>query len=186
MWIFSSTIIQISIFLGAIVVIWKAVVFLHHRAMFTFSFFRDVATIAEEFRPNGGISIKDKVGRIDANVRLLRALTFAFQEDADHGILVTDGEGLVVYTNRTLLHWHGRSTEETHGNGWINVIAPNDRDRVMEQWEEAVRLETNYNISFHLITAGGSLLAVDAHTYAMKVDGEVLGWVSTIKRVYGG
>ncbi len=53
------------------------------------------------------------------------------------GIFTTDVEGRCTYTNPRLQAIDGLAPEESLGDGWLRLIAPDDRARVLERWVAA-------------------------------------------------
>ena len=78
--------------------------------------------------------------RRDAEQRL-RASELRFQTLADNsptGIFHSDAEGRTVYVNRAWCEIAGLGPEEAAGDGWQAAIHPDDRQRKIDDWREAL------------------------------------------------
>lgn len=100
--------------------------------------------IAAELRPNHGTSIKDSLDRIEARQVTHEQRWRIALYDHDKGIVELDGDGRLVWCNRTFREITGRDTEELQGTGWALAIAPEDRSRILEEWEDAVQHGRDY------------------------------------------
>lgn len=53
-------------------------------------------------------------------------------------IVVTNGDGSLVYANRSYLFMLGAIIEEVRGEGWRDFIDPASRERIFNRWAEAL------------------------------------------------
>lgn len=87
------------------------------------------------------------------------------------------GEGLI----EDAPHWRfftGQSVEQVKGWGWLNAIHPEDRERVLAAWREALRQRLPYTDEYRLRRCDGvylDFLAQAAPIY--EDDGSVREWV---------
>ena len=94
----------------------------------------------------------------------LRASELRFQTLADNsptGIFHSDAAGRTVYVNRAWCEITGLTAMEALGDGWQQAIHPDDRQRKLDDWQEA--LENDRPVS------GGE--------YRMRMPGGVEKWV---------
>lgn len=94
--------------------------------------------IESELTPNGGTSMKDAINRIEERQMGFEAFQTAHLNTQDVAILRTDIKGKVYMINRQYQRMTGYSIDEVRGDGWINAIDPNNRDKVAEDWHHAV------------------------------------------------
>src|SRR5690606_14750840 len=67
------------------------------------------------------------------------------------GIFRTDPTGSTTFVNRRLCELSGLSYEEALGNGWMQALHPDDRERVAANWAEAVRLGESSSAEYRFI-----------------------------------
>ena len=61
-----------------------------------------------------------------------------------------DGEGRLTYCNQYWYSYTGLSERETLGDGWINALHPDDRDRIATGWSDAVKQGVEYESELRL------------------------------------
>lgn len=81
---------------------------------------------------------------------------------APAGIFRTDAHGACTFVNPAWLHQCGLQQEEALGQGWATALHPEDRDRVLSEWVEAVAECRSYQGEFRWIRSGGECIWVDA------------------------
>ncbi|MFC4723200.1 PAS domain S-box protein [Geojedonia litorea] len=75
---------------------------------------------------------------------LFRRLT----SNAPVAIFQIDKKGACNYVNEEWVKYAGRSFNEAMGFGWANAIHSEDRERVLQEWEESMRTGENFNSEF--------------------------------------
>ena len=72
--------------------------------------------------------------------KLFRKLT----SSAPVAIFQTDKEGSCTYVNNEWIKYAGLSFEEAMGFGWSNAIHPDDKERVLNEWQQAIQTNTDF------------------------------------------
>jgi PAS domain S-box-containing protein len=118
----------------------------------------DVKFIAEELRPNGGQTVKDKINNLDGNVSALRhraekidARQWAIVSSLNQPTWESDAAGMAIRANASLLELIGRGQEDLVGNGWSNILAPEDAARVWREWTLAVKQLRTFELVYDVI-----------------------------------
>ena len=70
-------------------------------------------------------------------------------------VFVTQQSGN-VYTNRAFQAYTGRSFEQLLGHQWVEIVHPDDRAHVLEQWNTATGTQQRYELRFRLRAYDGS------------------------------
>jgi PAS domain S-box-containing protein len=100
---------------------------------------------------------------------------------APAGIFRTDAHGRCNYGNRHLCILTGLSDEQALGEGWTLAIHPEDRAKVIADWEAAVRERLPYHSEHRLQRPDGTVVWVITEASELTdADGEVAGYVGTI------
>lgn len=135
--------------------------------------------ILGQLKPNGGSSLADAVRRIEANLHLVNARQLALVDDVSHGICETDHDGNIVWVNRRLCRITGRMPSEMMGKGWINILSPEDREKVGQDWEQAIAEEREFVQRMTLVTGAGEKVQVNCHTLKMADHSQkVMGYMA--------
>ncbi len=96
------------------------------------------------------------------------------------GIFQTDLQGKCLYTNPRWQKIAGLTLEQSLGDGWLQSIYPEDRDRVSMEWQRCVNEGCEFQLEFRFLTAQGEIHWVRSQATAIRSEtGEILGYVGT-------
>jgi PAS domain S-box-containing protein len=74
----------------------------------------------------------------------------------------------------------GQTPQEYRGSNWIEVVHPDDRQRLLEMWERAVREATPFAADYRIRRSDGSYRYVRAQgAPVLNSDGSVREWIGT-------
>lgn len=140
----------------------------------TLSALREIRT---QLRPNGGTSLHDVVHAMAAAQRA--------RDDRDQlPLFWTDATGRLTHANRAFQHLTGRSREELAGTGWVNSVAVEDRERVLDLWRDAVQEGRDLDDRFRLRTGGDQLRPYAVHACRLlDHSGRLLGYYGELRPV---
>jgi PAS domain S-box-containing protein len=148
-----------------------------------------INAISEQFRPNGGSSLKDAITRIEASLiessADLKEMKKMFEGQLDtslDGIFVTDNKGWCLRANNGLQDIQGDSENGIKGYGWTKNLHPEDRDRVRQAWEDAVNHKGTFNEKYRFLNPKEGVIHVHCISAPLKddADGRYLGHVRRV------
>lgn len=150
---------------------------------------RDVAVIKAQTLPNGGKSLADAIRRLEEGVGAIRnkqlenyQITAALAANDDVGMWQSDPDGNCVAINQNILRRVGFSESDALGKGWVNYIAPQDRERVYLEWFQACQQNRDFILKYNFVAPDGSLVPVSAHSYGIRdVDGKVVKYIGLVR-----
>ena len=87
------------------------------------------------------------------------------------GIFVSDAQGDCVYTNAAYQKISGLSLEQTLGTRWSMAVHPDDRQRVVVEWRDAVRGQESFQTEARFLQTDRSLVWTRLNAAPMR-DGE--------------
>jgi PAS domain S-box-containing protein len=93
----------------------------------------------------------------------------------------TGPDGDATFMTPSFLSVTGTRREQVMGFGWVDVVHPEDRDRLMRGWQEAMHAQVIFQAEFRLRVATG-----DYRWYRTRIvpdrdeTGQVIGWVGAI------
>ena len=96
-----------------------------------------------------------------------------------------DASGKLIFCNRYWCDFTGMSAEASTGSGWLNAVAPDHRDAVLQQWHGALRSGQAGTFEVPLLAADGSarwFQGSGAPVY--DCDGRLLHWVLVAQDVH--
>lgn len=138
--------------------------------------------IREQMKPNGGDSIRDSLNRIEQKQEFAQSF-LKTQLNAHHKALFEcDADGRCVWVNRPHVALTGRSFDQMRGLGWVNVVVPDERDKVMDKWQHAIveQREFDENVTYQL--GDGTRVPVHINAYVIRHEetGKVLGYLGEV------
>ena len=93
----------------------------------------------------------------------------------------TDAQGLVTYFNERWGELGGLSSEQAIGSGWIASVHPEDRERIVAEWDEAVRNERMFRAEYRFMHPEGTVTwCYDQAVAETGADGKPIGWVGCL------
>lgn len=172
---------SISAILSALLIVYKKVVkpMIQHFKQW-YDMLDKVDAIFEEITPNGGKSIKDKIDKIDKRLMLVGERFRTYIADGE-AYFEADVKGNVTHVNRTYTRLVGRDASEVLGQGWQNVVAHKDRERVVKAWEGSLDDGRELTIELDFERPSGRMIPIRAQTYKMVTDeGEIVGYIGKV------
>ncbi|MFY9151142.1 MAG: PAS domain S-box protein [Prolixibacteraceae bacterium] len=136
--------------------------------------------------------VADKTGKIQYFIALKRDVTDrkladeALQESrqlfktltqvSPVGIFRTNAEGKTTYVNPKWTELSGISFNDALGDGWINAVHPEDRHKMVENWEKNRAQYAEYRF----LKPDGSIVWVIGNAVPELKDDEIVGYIGTI------
>jgi PAS domain S-box-containing protein len=100
-------------------------------------------------------------------------------------VWVTTPAGAVAEDSPAWRWITGQSPEEFLRDGWLAVIHPDDRERVQQDWQEAIRSGQAFDSRYRVRTRSGSYRHYDVRAVAVERDGKIIEWVGASTDVTG-
>jgi len=145
--------------------------------------------IQEEFRPNGGGSLRDVINRIEreinfhtSRVRLLWANIP--DDDGIIGAFECDKKGNYTWVSKNWISLTGMGSESSKGNGWVSTILEEDRAKVIKEWADSIMQRRSFDCVFRLKKTRSNNIPIFVHGHTDLVydrHGEVIGIVGRFK-----
>lgn len=146
----------------------------------------DVQRIKEAVGPNGGRSLYDRAETAFRSARLNEArLSTMIDVVVDRPMFEANSAGDFTWCNRALENTYETSCDNMAGRGWINLILPEDRDRVVRELRHAVADRRSFQTMARFVTqrAGATVMArFSAQPIVDESAGEpvVIAWMGAI------
>ncbi len=147
----------------------------------------DGATISVRRRPmpDGGFvstftDITERK-RAEDDLAASEARFHTLAKDSPVGIFQTDALGNCLYVNERLCEMAGIGPSEAYGEGWTKCLHPDDSERVLREWFEAIKAKAPFQAEFRFDCPMGIKTWVYAQASPEHGMGGVLeGYVGTI------
>jgi PAS domain S-box-containing protein len=93
-------------------------------------------------------------------------------------------DGAVDYVSRQWLEFTGVPAEALHGNAWVSVLHPEDRERVFAAWQSAIRASGGYDLEYRVRRHDGEYEWFKVRGRAVRDgSGEIVRWIGTAVNV---
>jgi PAS domain S-box-containing protein len=140
-----------------------------------------LARIEAELHPNGGSSLRDKLNSIADKQFDFEAHLNASLNVHEVALFRTNASGGVIASNRAHQILTGFNLTQLAGDGWINVICPEDRHNVFEKWKEAVNAGIEFSENICYQKPDGKKYAVHVTVYRERCSaGKIRGYVGVV------
>ena len=96
------------------------------------------------------------------------------------GVFVSGAGGECLFVNERWCEMAGLSSDEAQGTGWMAALHPDDRERVMAEWEAASDAGRDSVAEYRFLREDGSAAWVEGFASALRdSEGRISGWVGT-------
>jgi PAS domain S-box-containing protein len=128
--------------------------------------------------PADAKSILEREAALEQALRESEARYRALAMATDQLVWRADAAGNNVWTSENAQRILGWPTSEARGWGWLNFVHPDDRPRVAQKWEDALKSGKECHSEFRIRTRDGSYRYFDARGVPVRnPDGTVREWI---------
>jgi PAS domain S-box-containing protein len=92
-------------------------------------------------------------------------------------VWAANAAGMIVHPVPSLERFTGRSFEELAGHGWLECVHPDDRARLLAEWEVAKRHGGGFSLEHRMRRADGEWRLMEARGAPVVEDGALLEWI---------
>jgi PAS domain S-box-containing protein len=149
-------------------------------------------TLAVPFRDENGaivaaLGITRNVTDLKRSVEALRNSEAMFRTlsfYAPVGIFQTDQYGNCVYVNNTWCKLTGLTENEARGTGWSKALHPDDRVKIVDEWNDAVRSNRLFSSEYRFMTPSGTVSWVAGIASSLTdVSSEISGYLGCVSDI---
>lgn len=112
--------------------------------------------------------------------RASQAELMTVQDASPLGQFRTDAVGAVTYINRMFERICGWPAEAVMGSAWMQIINPQDLQRVEEDWAAAMQAGDVFASRHRVKKPDGTLVWCSVKAAPVRVDGRVIGYVGSV------
>lgn len=143
--------------------------------------YSQIKVISEEFRPNGGSTLRDAINRIEKKITLQEQKTRAILQSLPVGTWTSDSSGKFIAINKSFCQIVKRLESEMLGDNWMNWLHADDREDVWEEWQSSIRLSRDFDSTFRFVLPDGTIQRVHAVAYQLKDEkDQQIGFLGTV------
>jgi PAS domain S-box-containing protein len=144
--------------------------------------------------------IRDSTGRIIGASKVARDITDRLQaaealreseerfrtlaNNAPVGIFQTNLAGETLFVNDAWCQLAGYGAHEANGSGWIEAVHPDDRQRVIDDWQKACHAGQPSSTEFRFQRPDGSVAWLQGCAEPLRnAEGKMLGYIGTVSDI---
>ena len=128
-----------------------------------------------------------KYKQIQASLQSSEAKFRSLGESSPDGIFLADATGQWTYSNSQAMKLTGLDNKETLGHGWTAAIHPDDKEKVLGLWRQALQERKDFTQEFRLMTPAAAVSWVLCRTAAIRYEAgganQSSGYVGTLKDI---
>jgi diguanylate cyclase (GGDEF)-like protein/PAS domain S-box-containing protein len=119
--------------------------------------------------------------RVEEALRISEYRYYSLARLSPVGIYRTDAEGGCLYVNKRWCEMTGLTLGEALEDGWLCTVHPDDRERVVSEWQQAVREQRSFQSEWRLLHPNGAIAWIVTQAVTEVGDsGTVVGYVGTL------
>lgn len=135
--------------------------------------------LADKFHELFGITpaqaILDRFTGVELRMSQAEIITELQCAHYNFAVYICDRDGACTFVNEALLRLFRISLAEAIGYGWIRVLAPEEKERVVIAWEQSIKLRTPYEAHY---TVHGTRCVTRA--VPLRIDGKVNEYIGYV------
>lgn len=118
-----------------------------------------------------------RLAEVSASHELFRTLA----NSAPVGIFLADGQGKCVYVNDRWCQMAGITRDQAMGGGWRAAVHPDDRERLIAEWEAATRKARKFDTEHRFLDSSGRIVwSAVSGVPVRDRKGRIVGYVGTV------
>jgi PAS domain S-box-containing protein len=124
-------------------------------------------------------------GREEAEraARQSEAARRAMDDASPLGMFVADVSGSCTHANAAFARISGLVQSALHGQGWQSALHPDDRDRVLPAWNQAIGQRTGFASEHRFLHRSGHVVWVTMKAAKMSDGDQLIGFLCTVEDV---
>lgn len=133
-----------------------------------------------EYLTNSLIAVGQSRDKLRASEQRYKALS----EISPVGVYRADIDGRKTYVNDRWCEFSGLSREQALGDGFLDAIHPEDREKAQQIWQDAAKSNEHFSAEYRYLRPDGETVWVYAQAAAeYSPDGELTGYVGTVTNI---
>jgi PAS domain S-box-containing protein len=137
--------------------------------------------VCETLGPNGGKSFYDKISSIDRKIGITNSRGSALNSALGLGEWLSDPEGNTIKVNDIICRVTGRPETDFMGQDWQNVVHPEDREIVIDDWENSVKYHRDFKMRYRWTNSNGAEIIIDATARLIHdSNNKIVGYLGTV------
>lgn len=107
----------------------------------------------------------------------------AISDESPLGIFVSDSSGKCEYTNQAYQKISGLNFDTSIGANWSSVVHPDDRKRVLLEWQKAESEQISFKTEFRFLRDDQSVVWTRVNSAYLKTGNNASGYIQTLEDI---
>lgn len=146
-----------------------------------------IHSIVNEFRNNGGSTLKDVLDRIQDEMTKSTFMQKSLILESGKSFWQTDQQGRWLWASHRLCELMSMEEEEVLGNGWVAAVHPEDQARVFTEWNAAIAQNRQFRSFFRFMSPDGTVTHIRSSCQPIMSlrSNRIIGFMGRIEEVVG-
>lgn len=132
--------------------------------------------------PNGGRSLYDKIVNIDNRLAKAEVRSKSLITALDIAEWQSDINGNCIYVNAAACQLLNRTQDDFMGRNWVNVVFPADRERIIEEWDTAIKEKRTFIAEYRWMHSDGTEVPIKVVAHPVfDSSNNLIGWLAVIQ-----
>lgn len=125
--------------------------------------------------------LREELGMLKHDIHTAIGLARATWDTLPGAVWQSDSLGMCVHVNTAYREMLGFQFSEVSGDQWKQIIHPDDKHAVYEEWASAVKEHRPFNMRYRWQTKDGEVIPIQAQaSVLLDSQGRVSGWVGFV------
>lgn len=144
-----------------------------------------IENLEDEFKPNGGGSLRDAINRIEMNLLLEQQTRRVISMALEVALFECNAAGMYVWVNQAYTNLSGLTPAEAKNYGWVTAVDPKDREAVTNEWESSIKQKRTFQMEFRIINLNNGIPSrVNALSFPISNEkGVIIGHVGILTQI---
>lgn len=137
--------------------------------------------LIEQFKPNGGASIRDSLNRIELRQASNENITNFLINSLDISIFKTNASGLITWVSKGYCDIYDSDHDSLVDWGWLTCIHNEDVDRVRTNWKHSIEEKRVFEDNYRIIGKTGAITLVHVRAAPTFFNNKIAGWIGALE-----
>jgi PAS domain S-box-containing protein len=137
--------------------------------------------LIEQFKPNGGTTIKDSLNRIELKQASNENITSFLINSLDVPMFKTDNSGLFIWVSKAYADIYNSDHDELMEWGWLTAIHIEDVDRVRTRWKHSIEEKRVFEDNYRVVDSTGKVTSVRSRAAPTFFNNKIAGWIGALE-----
>lgn len=139
-------------------------------------------SIAYEFKPNGGNSIRDVLNRLESYMAVSSTKIQTIMDYHGMAAWESDATGACTWASDELLKLMQMNQAQMAGYGWLAGIRQECREAVNIEWASSITQQRSFQMEYQ-VGINRSVKVLGKATQVRNARGELTGFIGTLRRI---